>query len=141
MIIFILLLGLSFACFFILGHRVSQKIPQLAAVPDQVITARFEEDSARIRLLILNVRAFYRDGKFKALFWDYTEKAFRRLHITLMRLDNLVVSILERVKKNNGARNGMANGALPQANIDPISERTNVFPAPQRRIDEIRPKK
>lgn len=142
MIIFLLLLGISCACFFVLSRKISLKIPELIAIPDQVITVRLEEDSARLRLLILNIRAFYGDGRIKLFFWEFTEKTFRRLHITLLRVDNLVVGLIERVKSRTGARSEKGSGEIPETNTaGRASEKYDSSVSRPQRISEIRFKK
>ncbi len=111
MTIYIILLLISIVCFSVLWNRISLKIPRLAAISDDVITARFEEDSARFRLLLSNLRLLYREGKLKRFFWRLLAKLIRRTHIVLLRLDNGAVSLLEHIK----SRAEDAGGAVGEA--------------------------
>lgn len=138
-------LGVSIICFYILGHRISLKIPQLAAISDEVITARFEEDSAKLRLLLLNFKSFYREGKFKIFFWSFSAKIVRRLHIALLRLDNGAVTLLERIKVRVGETNA-GKGDIPVLDepVFPVAsaqEIKKVIPAGPQKIREIRVRK
>lgn len=104
-------LGIVFlASIFILWYRVSLKIPELIAVPDQVITARFQEDSARLRLFVLHIKTYYKEEKYKPVFWKFIGKMIYRLHLILLKLDNGAVSLLKKVRAHGVAINGNGEG-------------------------------
>lgn len=77
-------------------NRIARKIPELVAIPDQVITQRFQEDSARLRLFILHFKAFYRERRYRRHLANFVERTLYRFHLLLLRLDNFVVSHMKR---------------------------------------------
>lgn len=81
-----------------LWYKISLKIPELVAIQDQVITQRFHEDSARLRLFMLHLKTYYREGRYKPVFWNFIAKNLYRLHLVLMRLDNGTAALLKRVR-------------------------------------------
>lgn len=91
---------------FLLWYRLSLKIPELVAIPDQVITERFHEDSARLRLFVLHIKTYYREEKHKLIFWKFIGKTLYKFHLLLLRVDNGTVSVLRKVKEHGVAING-----------------------------------
>lgn len=91
-----------------LWYKITQKIPELVAIPDQVITERMHEDSAKIRLFLLHLKTFYREAKYKDVFLKVVGRALYKLHIVVLRIDNFVVRILQKIK-TSGAFNGNGN--------------------------------
>lgn len=83
---------------FLLWYRVSLKIPEVMAIPDEVITARLYEDSARLRLFILHIKTYYREEQYKPYLWNLLLKTIYRLHLILLRSDNAVVSYLKSIR-------------------------------------------
>ena len=83
---------------FVLWYRVSLKIPQVVAIPDQVITERLHEDSAKARLFILQLKTYYREGQYKPYLWNFLLKSLYRLHLVLLKTDNAVVLYLKSVR-------------------------------------------
>ncbi|QQG45366.1 MAG: hypothetical protein HYW89_00295 [Candidatus Sungiibacteriota bacterium] len=110
MILDLLLLGLFLSSAFLLWYRISEKIPELVAIPDEVITARFEEDSAKLRLFILNIKTWYKERHYEYTLWKIASRALYRLHLFLLRADNNTVSLLKKTRENLGAANGNING-------------------------------
>lgn len=97
----------------VLWYRLSAKIPELIAIPDEVITARLQEESAKLRLFLLHIKSYYREEKYKDTFWRVLGKTLYKVHIGLLRLDNGTVSFLKKVKENSGTAvfsNGNGNG-------------------------------
>lgn len=132
------ILGLIFvSSTFYLWYRVSAKLPELIAIPDQVITERFHEDSARLRLFLLNIKTWYREQHYQEAFWVIYTKVLYKLHIFLMRLDNGIVALLKRVRENGRAVNGNGNGEywkqLQPESTPPVTK--------DNRIREVRVKK
>lgn len=111
-IIDIILVIIFIAGIVILWHRLSARIPELIAVPDQVITARLEEDSARVRLFIMHLKVYYREKRYEETFFRILGKAFYRVHIILLRLDNGVVNWLKKIRAKQGVNGGNGNGVL-----------------------------
>lgn len=83
---------------YLLWYRISIKIPQLIAIPDQVITERFHEDSAWLRLFILHIKLYYKEGKYKQVFWNFLGKTLYKLHLLLLRIDNNIVVFLKIIR-------------------------------------------
>lgn len=106
----ITLLFIFFVSIIILWYRITIKIPELIAVPDEVIAARLEEDSAKIRLFFLHFRVFFREKRYKKVFLRACEKMLHRIHIIIMRLDNSIVALL---KKTSGGSNGEVPASKP----------------------------
>lgn len=92
------LLGLFLISAFLLWYKLSVKLPQLVAIPDQVITERFHEDSAKLRLFVLHLKVYYREKRYKSVFWRFVGKNLFRLHVLILRFDNWMVRILKSAK-------------------------------------------
>lgn len=131
------ILGLIFiSSTFALWYSVSEKLPQLIAIPDRVITERFHEDSARLRLFILNIKTWYREQQHQEALWRIYIKILYRLHIFLMRLDNGIVELLKGVREGEKLTSGNGSGDYwKQLQQDPISTTKD------NRIREVRVKK
>lgn len=112
----------------VLWYRVSQKIPELVAIPDDVIIDRLHEDSARIRVFLLNARRYLREREYRPLFLQYAEKALHRLHILMLRLDNGTVLLLKKVRALLGETNG--NGSTSASAHVAQEPQGKIFPAP-----------
>ncbi len=82
----------------VLWFKVSEKIPKLSLVPDSLISQSFKRDSAKIRLFLLHLKSFYKEKYYRDIFFDFLGKTLHRLHIVIMRLDNIVVSFVKRMK-------------------------------------------
>jgi hypothetical protein len=91
-----------------LWFKVTQKIPELIAIPDQVITERLHEDSAQVRLFILHLKIFFKEARYKDVFLKIVGRALYKLHIAVLRTDNFVVRLLQKIK-TAGAFNGNGN--------------------------------
>lgn len=115
-----IIIDIAFALIFFVGvfglwYRISQKIPELVAIPDQVIVERLHEDSAKVRLFILHIKTFYKEAKYKEVFWKIFGKMLYKLHIAILRIDNSIVRVLKRIKtagifNDNGNGKGNGNG-------------------------------
>lgn len=102
----IILLMVFLGSLFLLWYRVSEKIPELAFVPDVVIADRLKEDSAKVRLFILHLKTFYKEQHYRDILFNFLAKTLHKLHIGLMRLDNFLVAYVKKIKPANG--NGTA---------------------------------
>jgi hypothetical protein len=112
-----------------LWYRTSLKIPELVAIPDRVITARLEEDSASVRLFLLHFKASLREGRHKKLFWSFLEKSVYRIHILLLKADNGTVFLLKKIR----------NFSLePRDTIVKMSARANEPPIKELAWEDIR---
>lgn len=152
MILNVFLAILAIAGAGILWHRISHKIPELVAIPDEVIITRLNDDSAQVRIFLLHLRTFWREPRYQEAFWRFCEKMLYRAHIVLMRTDNGLAVLLRRVRNHAGvaagaiqeesariaqtAREEMASTASrPEAILAPSPHKSSV------RIREIRPRK
>lgn len=95
----------------LLWHRISQKIPELVAIPDEVIVHRLHEDSARIRVILLGFRRAWREREHHQVLLRYSERALYRAHIFILRADNGMVVLLKKIRavldtmsETNGAK-------------------------------------
>ncbi len=109
-----MIIAFLFAVIFIasavtLWYRVSGKLPELIAIPDQVITERFHEDSARLRLFVLNFKTWYREQHYREEFWKILVKVLYKLHIFLLRLDNWIVALLKGLRESGKVSNVNGN--------------------------------
>lgn len=132
--IFLALIFMSSA--FALWYRVSGRLPELIAIPDQVITERLHEDSARIRLFALNFKTWYREQHYQELFWRVYAKVLYKLHIFLLRFDNTVVALLKGVRGAGKISNGNGNDVYWKQ-----LHQESTSPAKDNRIREVRIKK
>ena len=82
----------------VLWHRISEKIPELVAIPDEVIVARLHEDSARVRIFLIHARTFWREPRYRESFWHFCEKICYRAHIVLLRMDNGLMAVAKKVR-------------------------------------------
>lgn len=106
MIIDITLAIIFIASVVMVRHRIYLKIPELAAVPDTVITERLERDSARIRLFLLRLKAIYNEKRITETFYRILVKTLYRFHIVVLRFDNGLVSYLKRLHAKGAFSNG-----------------------------------
>lgn len=114
MIIDIVLGGIFAGSVIVLWYQISLKIPQLVAIPDHVITERFHEDSAKRRLFILHLKAYYKEGRYKPLFWNFAAKLLYRVHLFLLKLDSGTVSLIKHIRAQNGSGNVSVKNADEQ---------------------------
>lgn len=149
-----MIIDLVFALIFFVGifglwYRITLKIPELVAVPDQVITERLHEDSAQIRLFILHLKTFYKEAQYKDVFYVFLEKLLYKFHIVILRIDNAVVRALKGVK-TTGAINGNGNGngeywkQLQEGLSNSAVKNTHTYDSERSqmgRIQEVRTKK
>ena len=94
----------------VLWHRISEKIPELVAIPDDVIVARLHEDSARVRIFALHAKTFWREPRYRLLFWRFCEKICYRGHIALLRTDNGLMILAKKVRGYAGIASAEGNG-------------------------------
>lgn len=138
----------------VLWHRISCKIPELVAIPDGVIVDRLHEDSARIRVFLLNVRRYAREGAHWTALLRYAERVLYRTHIVLLKADNAMMRVVKdiRIRLDGGASETNGVGASPvrgpvAENIPPsisvppppMISRASVFK--HSRIQEVRRKR
>ena len=137
----------------ILWYRVSEKIPELIAIPDTVIFERLHEDSARIRIFLLHVKTFWREPQYQEAFRGFCEKILSRIHIALMRMDNGVNVLLKNIRSSNLVSSSPSVPALerPPAPTFAATEEVRVrapekaytpgLVIPHKRVQEVRRKR
>jgi hypothetical protein len=137
---------------FVLWYRVSLKIPQVVAIPDQVITERLHEDSAKLRLFILHIKTYYREGQYKPYLWNFLLKTLYRLHLVLLKTDNVLGSYLKSIRakaekegilvvKLNGLPVPPGNGSAKDSEYwQKLQDQTATTPAISKhtRIEEVK---
>lgn len=107
--VFLAVIFLSTA--YLLWVRFAEKIPELVAIPDSVITERLREDSTRIHRLFLHAvqfRELYRARHYQDKFWRGVGKFIYRIHIFVLRLDNRLLQVQKRIQKGTVNGNGGA---------------------------------
>lgn len=134
----------------VIWYRISERIPELVAIPDEVIVERLHEDSARIRVFLLNLKLWWREKQYREPLWRFCEKIVYRLHILLLRADNGMVLLLKKVRTFGGIPNGNGNwnGSGSEAH-EVVSEEqptatvaSAMMPPPRSaRIQEVRRRK
>lgn len=115
MFIDILLLAVFISSLFMVWYRVSQKIPHLAIIPEEVIKIRLREEASGVRLFLLELKSFYKEDRYKEWLRRFTGKALYRFHILLLRTDNKIVGVLKNIiTEANPAvvKNGALNPAV-----------------------------
>jgi hypothetical protein len=118
MLVDIALASIFVVSFGIFGFSVAQKLPQLYSIPDEVITERIEQSSARFRKVFLRLHKLYHEKRLRhglLVFWGRT---LYRLHIIFMRLDNIVMDRLQDIRKRTGLT---INGSGRNDNSTPLS--------------------
>ncbi len=110
-----ILLGIVFvgSCF-ALWYRLSEKIPQVVAIHDEVITQRLHENSARLRIFLLHFKTFYKEEYYHNLFWNFLGKVCYKLHIFVLKIDNALVGFLKKLR----ARDGLAGLSISEQDMD-----------------------
>ena len=93
---------LFFGSCFALWYRISQKIPEVVAIHDDVITQRLHEDSARLRIFLLHFKTFYKEAYYHNVFWNFLGKIFYKLHIFVLRIDNSLIGVLKKIRIRGG---------------------------------------
>lgn len=110
-----ILLGIIFAgSSFALWCRISEKIPHVVAIHDEVITQRLHENSARFRIFLLHVKTFYKEEYYHNLFWNFLGKIVYKLHIMVLRIDNAFLRFLKKIR----ARDGLAGLSISEQDMD-----------------------
>ena len=107
-----------------LWYRISQKIPQLVAIPDEIIIDRLHEDSARVRVFLLSFRRYWREREHHQMLLRYAEKALYKLHIFMLKADNRLVLLVKKVR-------AVLDG-IPDINAaEPLAEAVEAVHMPQ----------
>lgn len=98
-----MVIDISFAFIFIAGvfilwYRISAKLPELIAIPDEVIASRLHEDSAKFRVFALRLKLAYEEKRVQVGLFKVLGKFLYRFHIVIMRLDNRVLAGLKKIR-------------------------------------------
>ncbi len=113
-----ILIGVFFVSSITLWYRLSQRIPELVAVPDEVVHAYIHEEISRRRSMVVSlIRAWYHDKSYREVFLHFCGKLLYKFHIILLKADNAVVGILKKVRVNGfaaAASNGVNGGGSPE---------------------------
>ncbi len=128
---------------YLLWSLLSQKIPQLVAIPDQVITERLHEDSAKLRLFLLHFKTFYREKKYQHYLWRHLGKVLYRLHLILLKVDNGVATLLKSIRARGIMISGVqeiAKEVEQKIEQHPVTPRIYTRARAQYRIQEVRQK-
>jgi len=110
-------IALAFICGvsgYLLWRRVAQKMPELIVIPDQEIAARLQDNSAKMHLFMLHLfhfRLFYQKRHYQEKLWSFLAKAFFKIHILLLRLDNSLIVLLKRIRSNGTSSTHPVNGS------------------------------
>lgn len=159
-----MLLDISlFAIFFvstgIAWRRIALKLPELARLSDSVITEQFKTESAKVRLILFHFKIFWRERHYHDLFLNAAGKILYQTHIVLLRLDNSLMGVLQKIRGNGGfapdftywkrlkkeeepasadaPRVPEAQPEVQQAYFQALAPKNNIRPAGER-ITEIR---
>ncbi len=117
-----LILGLVFfISSLVLWYRVSQRLPELIAIPEDAIRGRLAEGDTAVIRLIMRVRALWDERYLQVLARSLGAKGLQKIHIVLMRLDNGVVGIMRKIRLENGLAQAGAASA-DRKNALPLSE-------------------
>lgn len=120
-----------------LWYRISIKIPELVAIPDEVITARLQEDSARARLFVLQLKKYWREEKYKEAFWKILGKTLYKFHIALLRTDNWTTVLLKHIRARGAEINGNGSGEY----LKQLQQESRETQVKGQKIQEVRMKK
>ncbi|MBI2055940.1 MAG: hypothetical protein HYT37_00985 [Candidatus Sungbacteria bacterium] len=87
----------------VLMFLLSQKLSELVAIPDHVITEHIKVDATKFQLFLLHFKSFFRDGRYKDVFGRFAGKFLHRLHIVLMKIDYAITERLRfiRMRQNS----------------------------------------
>ena len=83
---------LFFGSCFLLWYRISEKIPEVVAIHDDVITQRLHEDSARLRIFLLHFKTFYKEAYYHNIFWNFF----------VLKIDNSLIGLLKKIRTRGG---------------------------------------
>ncbi len=154
MILNFVLIAVFLTSISVLWYRLSQKIPELVAVPDDIIHEYIHGEIARRRSMIVSlIKAWYGNKSIQEIVLHSCGKVLYKFHIALLKADNAVVLVLKKVRVNGSAaasssgNNG--NGATAERSetywkdLKGDRDQENVSPHMPRniRIEEVRMKK
>lgn len=101
MIINLSLITVFFVSAFTLWYRLSQRVPELLVIPDEIISARLHESHERRRSMMISfLRALYKNKSWREIAEHFLGKALYRIHIFLLKIDNYIVPFLKKMHIN-----------------------------------------
>ena len=103
MVFNLFLLVVFIASAIVVWYRVSVKIPELAAVPEDVLAEQFYRDSAKVRFFIRRARDFYQEKQYQEIILRFSSRTLYKTHIILLRLDNGIVRLLKKIREKKEA--------------------------------------
>lgn len=103
MLINVVLFGIFLLSIGLTGYLIFLKIPELVAIPDEVIDKRLHENSARFRVWLLNIRTYFKESRHKEFVANILGKILYRIHIALLKFDNRLVFFIKKVRHNGKA--------------------------------------
>ncbi len=109
MILDLLLLFVCAASGALLWRSVRAYVPRLVVLSEHEITERLHEDSARFLLILMHFRTFWRGRHYRDFFLHLVGKIILKSHILILRLDNALVRLLQKIRSAGAFANG-ANG-------------------------------
>lgn len=129
-----------------LWYRISRMLPQLASIPDEVITERLHEESAKLRLVLIHLKSFLKEKRHWDFFWNFVAKTLYKTHILLLRIDNAAVVYMRKIREEGRVVNINADywKQLGQHVSDEAQEIMDPDPSilsKNERVEEIRPKR
>ncbi|MDP3772304.1 MAG: hypothetical protein Q8Q94_02950 [bacterium] len=109
MILDLLLLFVCAASGVLLWRSVRAYAPRLVVFSEHEITERLHEDSARFLLILMHFRTFWRGRHYRDFFLHLVGKMILKSHILILRLDNALVRLLQKIRSAGAFASG-ANG-------------------------------
>ena len=128
---------------YLLWRRISEKMPELAAMPDQEVSVMLQENTAKIQVFALHLfhfRSFYRERHYQDKCWNFLAKMFFKIHIFVLRLDNGLIGLVKKIRLKTEPR----QNANPVDFFKELQEKEEVQSVVQpkgQRMNEIRIKR
>lgn len=98
MVINLILLAIFLGSIFAVWYKISQRIPKLAMVSEEAIASYLKEESTKLHFWVVEIRSFYKEGRYKEWLRNVWAKFLYRLHIVLLKLDNKVTTVLKNLR-------------------------------------------
>ena len=133
--IFLGIVFLASAC--ALWYRISLKLPQLVAIPDDIVTSRLHRDSSRWHLMVIHFRSLWREKYFQNLLANAIAKVLHKLHIGLLKIDNALVSVLRKLRYENGNLKGAYTSLVTQEPKNGVQRSAAPAAPSPRRMSEV----
>ena len=145
MYIDILLALAFFVSTYFLRQRLMAKIPDLALIPDQDLSVLLEENTAKLQLFFVHLfhfRSFYRERHYHEKVHIIIVKLLYKIHIVMLRMDNRLVGMIQRIRAANEQTVLQKNDNHEQVNSLPVhvqvQEEVAQMPEKINRVQEVR---